>query len=110
MTSRRKAFFGHLRRDTPKILYTYVLSISLCVGPHLEQTYVGTILISINPYKLLPIYASNTVQRYVNKRVGAAAPHIFALAEAAYRTLEETGRPQSIVIRSAHYLISHASL
>lgn len=66
-----------------------------------HQTYVGTILISINPYKLLPIYASNTVQRYVGKRIGAVSPHIFALAEAAYRALEETGRPQSIVIRYA---------
>lgn len=65
------------------------------------QTYVGTILISINPYKLLPIYASNTVRRYVGKRIGVDLPHIFALAEAAYRALEETRKTQSIIIRFA---------
>ena len=47
-------------------------------------TYVGSILISVNPFKFYPIYNPKYVKMYQNRRLGDLPPHIFAIADAAY--------------------------
>lgn len=61
-------------------------------------TYVGSILIAINPFKFFPIYNPKYVKMYQNKRLGELPPHIFAIADAAFHTMLRTKRNQCIVI------------
>ena len=62
------------------------------------QTYTGTILVAINPYKLLPIYDQEHIRRYTNKRIGEESPHIFAIADNAYHFMCREQRDQCVVI------------
>jgi len=50
-------------------------------------TYVGHVLVALNPFKRLP---QPSPADYVGKHFSEAAPHQFAIADAAYRSL---GRP-----------------
>ena len=61
-------------------------------------TYVGSILIAVNPFKFFPIYNPKYVKMYQNKRLGDLPPHIFAIADAAFHTMLRTKKNQCIVI------------
>ena len=50
------------------------------------QTYTGNILIAINPFQSLShLYDTDVMQRYKGARTADLSPHVFAIAEAAYR-------------------------
>ena len=61
-------------------------------------TYSGLFCVVINPYKLLPIYNAETVERYKGKRREEIEPHIFTVADEAYRSLVNDGVNQSMLI------------
>ncbi|KAH9513297.1 Unconventional myosin-IXa [Bulinus truncatus] len=61
-------------------------------------TYVGSILIAVNPFKFFPIYNPKYVSMYQNKRLGDLPPHIFAVADAAYHSMLREKQNQCIVI------------
>jgi len=61
-------------------------------------TYVGTILIAINPFKFFPIYNPKYVAMYqeTGARFGELPPHIFAIANAAFTSMLDTQSDQCI--------------
>ena len=59
-------------------------------------TYVGSILISVNPFKYYPIYNPKYVNLYQNHRLGELPPHIFAIADSAYHNMVKQKRNQCI--------------
>ena len=61
-------------------------------------TNVGTILISCNPYKRLPLYTPQVLDKYIKKGTKRMPPHVFNIADDAFRLLREYGKAQSIVI------------
>lgn len=61
-------------------------------------TYVGSILIAVNPFKFFPIYNPKYVSMYQNKQLGELPPHIFAVADAAYHSMLRQKKSQCIVI------------
>lgn len=63
------------------------------------QTYIGGILVAVNPYKNLNIYSENFISKYQGKRLFEQDPHIFAIAAQALDNLKRQLHNQCIVIR-----------
>lgn len=55
-------------------------------------------MISLNPYRPLPIYTSRIIAQYRTKRREENPPHIFAIAERAWQQIGEERESQSILI------------
>uniref|UniRef100_A0AAX7UP73 Myosin IXAb n=1 Tax=Astatotilapia calliptera TaxID=8154 RepID=A0AAX7UP73_ASTCA len=79
-------------------------------------TYVGSILIVINPFQFLPIYNPKYVKMYDNHTLGKLEPHIYAVADVAYHAMLQRRKNQCIVIsgesgsgktQSTNFLIHH---
>ncbi|XP_041698389.2 unconventional myosin-IXb isoform X2 [Coregonus clupeaformis] len=65
---------------------------------HNIYTYASGILVAINPFKFLPIYNPKYVKMYNNQPLGKLSPHIFAVADVAYRTMLKKQENQCVVI------------
>ncbi|XP_003741654.1 unconventional myosin IC [Galendromus occidentalis] len=65
---------------------------------NLIYTYIGPVLILVNPYKKLQIYGDDYVDLYRNSNFYDLPPHVFAIGDAAYNLLHEEGRDQCILI------------
>ncbi|KAI9916376.1 hypothetical protein PsorP6_016998 [Peronosclerospora sorghi] len=67
-------------------------------------TFLGPVLIAMNPYKMLhqpsgdSIYADNMVDTFQGKELHLCEPHPFALAESAYSNLMRFNLDQSLLI------------
>ncbi|XP_005168008.1 unconventional myosin-Ib isoform X4 [Danio rerio] len=61
-------------------------------------TYIGSVVISMNPYKSLSIYSAEKVEEYRNRNFYELSPHIYALADEAYRSLRHQDKDQCILI------------
>ncbi|XP_075056101.1 unconventional myosin-XVI [Mixophyes fleayi] len=64
-------------------------------------TYIGNILLLVNPYKDLPIYSSLVTQLYHNisgRLCSSLPPHIFACSERAYHMVFQEKRPQCFIL------------
>uniref|UniRef100_A0A665UUT4 Myosin IXAb n=1 Tax=Echeneis naucrates TaxID=173247 RepID=A0A665UUT4_ECHNA len=79
-------------------------------------TYIGSILIVINPFQFLPIYNPKYVKLYDNHTLGKLEPHIYAVADVAYHAMLQRRKNQCIVIsgesgsgktQSTNFLIHH---
>ncbi|XP_004839951.1 unconventional myosin-Ig [Heterocephalus glaber] len=64
----------------------------------LIYTYIGEVLVSVNPYKQLPLYGPEAVARYQGRELYERPPHLYALANAAYRAMKRSSRDTCIVI------------
>ncbi|XP_004401757.1 PREDICTED: unconventional myosin-Ia [Odobenus rosmarus divergens] len=61
-------------------------------------TYIGNVLISVNPYQQLPIYGPEFIAKYRDYTFYELKPHIYALANMAYQSLRDRDRDQCILI------------
>ncbi|KAJ3289168.1 Myosin type-2 heavy chain 1 [Borealophlyctis nickersoniae] len=61
-------------------------------------TYSGIVLIAMNPFQRLAIYGTDIMREYSGKRRDELEPHLFAVAEEAYRSMIQENKNQSIIV------------
>lgn len=61
-------------------------------------TYIGDVCVSVNPYTNLDIYTMDFVNQYKGREIFERPPHIYAIADAAYKSMRRNGKDTCIVI------------
>ncbi|KAI9257981.1 P-loop containing nucleoside triphosphate hydrolase protein [Phascolomyces articulosus] len=65
---------------------------------HNIYTYSGIVLIAANPFARVQLYEPDIIQQYSGRRRGELEPHLFAIAEDAYRQMIREQQNQTIVV------------
>ncbi|KAK2492707.1 hypothetical protein MC885_002879 [Smutsia gigantea] len=65
---------------------------------NLIYTYIGSILVSVNPYQMFGIYGPEQVQQYSGRALGENPPHLFAIANLAFAKMLDAKQNQCIII------------
>ncbi|XP_028578649.1 unconventional myosin-VI isoform X5 [Podarcis muralis] len=62
-------------------------------------TYVANILIAVNPYFDIPkLYSSDAIKKYQGRSLGTLPPHVYAIADKAFRDMKVLKMSQSIIV------------
>ncbi|KAE8228548.1 hypothetical protein CF326_g6515 [Tilletia indica] len=61
-------------------------------------TYIGNVLISVNPFRDLGIYTDDILHSYRNKNRLEMAPHVYAIAEGSYYQMNAYHDNQCVII------------
>ncbi|KAK5921508.1 hypothetical protein CgunFtcFv8_018866 [Champsocephalus gunnari] len=81
-------------------------------------TYIGAVLISVNPFKQLPYFTDREVELYQGAAQYENPPHIYALADTMYRNMMIDSENQCVIISgesgagktvAAKYIMSYVS-
>eukprot|EP00158_Paraphelidium_tribonemae_P009811 Partr_v1_DN28973_c0_g1_i6_m24914 putative class V myosin len=78
----------------PGVMHT----VKMRYAQQIIYTYSGIVLIAVNPFARVPLYSPEIAQAYSGKRKGELDPHVFAVAEDAFRELDIAHRNQSIIV------------
>ncbi|RXM94889.1 Unconventional myosin-Ie [Acipenser ruthenus] len=82
------------------------------------QTYIGPVLISVNPFKQMPYFGEKEVEMYQGAAPYENPPHIYALADNMYRNMIIDRENQCVIISgesgagktvAAKYIMSYIS-
>ncbi|CAJ1077719.1 myosin VIa isoform X5 [Xyrichtys novacula] len=62
-------------------------------------TFVANILIAVNPYYDIPkLYSPESIKQYRGRSLGTLPPHVYAIADKAYRDMKVLKMSQSIIV------------
>ena len=74
-------------------------------------SYIGEVVVSVNPYRQVDLYGKSYVDQYRGREIYERPPHIFALADSAYKTMKRQAKDTCIVIsgqsRDMHGQLNH---
>ncbi|XP_015251657.1 PREDICTED: uncharacterized protein LOC107098459 [Cyprinodon variegatus] len=60
-------------------------------------TYIGNILLSINPFKSLDIFSEEMRHKYEGQELHKNPPHVYAIADSAFRLSQSSAQEQCII-------------
>lgn len=85
----------------PKPVSTYTYACLLC-GDRFEKgriyTYIGDVVVSVNPYKEMDIYGKDAIDAYRGRELYENPPHLYAVSDAAYKVMKRRAKDTCIVI------------
>ncbi|XP_039174804.1 unconventional myosin-Ig-like [Crotalus tigris] len=61
-------------------------------------TYIGEVVVSVNPYKPLSLYGKEMIEHYRGRELYERPPHLYAVADAAYKAMKRRAMDTCIVI------------
>ncbi|KAK6312617.1 hypothetical protein J4Q44_G00182810, partial [Coregonus suidteri] len=61
-------------------------------------TYIGSILVSVNPYRMFNMYGTDMVLKHKGTALGENPPHLFAVANVSYTKMMDAKQNQVIII------------
>merc|ERR1712142_254556 len=64
----------------------------------LIHTYSGLFVVVVNPYKRYPLYTHRVCKIYLGKRRNEVPPHLWAIAECAYRNMLQNTKDNAMLI------------
>merc|ERR1712226_1128755 len=64
----------------------------------LIHTYSGLFVVVVNPYKRYPLYTHRVCKIYLGKRRNECPPHLWAIAEGAYRNMLQNVKNNAMLI------------
>merc|ERR1719278_1837303 len=62
------------------------------------HTYSGLFVVVVNPYKRYPLYTHRVCKIYLGKRRNECPPHLWAIAEGAYRNMLQNKKDNAMLI------------
>ncbi|AWP21046.1 Myosin IIIA [Scophthalmus maximus] len=98
---------------------TVTEQLQLRYGQDEIYTYVGDILMAVNPFHKMEIYTPQHTKMYIGAKRTANPPHIFAVADIAYQSMVSYNADQCVVIsgesgagktESAHLLVQQLTV
>jgi len=61
-------------------------------------TFIGNVVVSVNPYKKIDIYTPKHIEQYRGGNMYELPPHLFSIADDAYRSMRDRNVDQCILI------------
>ncbi|XP_054624472.1 unconventional myosin-Id [Dunckerocampus dactyliophorus] len=61
-------------------------------------SYIGEVVVSVNPYRAMNIYGRDVIEQYKGRELYERPPHLFAVADAAYKAMKRRNKDTCIVI------------
>ncbi|XP_068188523.1 unconventional myosin-Ig [Antennarius striatus] len=61
-------------------------------------TYIGEVVVSVNPYRQMDIYGKDTIDAYRGRELYENPPHLYAVSDAAYKAMKRRAKDTCIVI------------
>ena len=61
-------------------------------------TYIGEVLIAVNPFKSIPIYSDDFIEKYTGVNMSENPPHIYAIGDDMYKNLMIDKENQCVII------------
>ncbi|XP_044275440.1 unconventional myosin-Ig-like isoform X1 [Varanus komodoensis] len=61
-------------------------------------TYIGEVVVSMNPYKQMELYGKDVIEQYRGRELYERPPHLYAVADAAYKAMKRRAKDTCIVI------------
>uniref|UniRef100_A0A8C8CL10 Myosin IG n=1 Tax=Oncorhynchus tshawytscha TaxID=74940 RepID=A0A8C8CL10_ONCTS len=61
-------------------------------------TFIGEVVVSVNPYKQMDIYGKEAIDAYRGRELYENPPHLYAVADAAYKAMKRRAKDTCIVI------------